>query len=182
MMRPSDLFPVLMVAMTATATTAAEPGPPPAPLSLPLAMDALGETIAACTAEGYKVAVTFVDLDGVMKLEARGDGSPIHSQRFSFRKAYTIASMGPMFGVETGSALVAHLRDFPGGLANVQSGNTDLLLLPGSAVIKSGGVPIGAIGVSGAPSAWIASSFATGSSLRTASEIFRMLAQKLSHD
>jgi uncharacterized protein GlcG (DUF336 family) len=152
MMRPSALFPVLMIAVTATAATAAEPVSPPPPLSLPLAMDVLAETVAVCTAKGYKVAVTLVDLDGVVKLAARGDGSPIHSQRFSFRKAYTLASMGPEFGVETGSALVAHLRDFPGGLANVQSGSTDLLFLPGGAVIKSGGVPIGAIGVSGAPS------------------------------
>jgi uncharacterized protein GlcG (DUF336 family) len=151
MMRPNVLFPVLMITMIATAAAAAEPAPPPVPLSLPLAMDALGATIAACTTAGFKVAVTLVDLDGVVKLEARGDGSPIHSQRFSFRKAYTIASMGPMFGVETGSALVAHLRDFPGGVANVQSGSTDLLFVPGSAVIRSGGVPIGAIGVSGAP-------------------------------
>src|SRR5580700_5197939 len=140
------LFPLVLTALAATAAHAE-----PVPLSLPLAMEALAETTAACTAKGYKVAVAVVDTDGVVKLEARGDGSPIHSQRFSFRKAYTIASMGPMFGVDTGSALVAHLRDFPGGLANVQSGSTDLLFLPGSAVIKSGGVPIGAIGVSGAP-------------------------------
>jgi uncharacterized protein GlcG (DUF336 family) len=120
-------------------------------LPLALATDAATETISACAAKGYRVAVAIVDLDGVVKLEARGDGSPIHSQRFSFRKAYTIVSMGPMFGVDTGGALVAHLRDFASGLANVQSGATDLLFLPGSTLIKSGGVTIGAIGVSGAP-------------------------------
>jgi uncharacterized protein GlcG (DUF336 family) len=147
MMRPNAVFPILLLALVGTAARAAEP----VPLSLPLAMEALTETMAACTAKGYKVNVTIVDPDGVVKLEARGDGSPIHSQRFAFRKAYTIVSMGPMFGVETGSALVAHLRDFPGGLANVQSGSTDLLFLPGSSVIRSARVPIGAIGVSGAP-------------------------------
>src|SRR5579863_5168065 len=104
MMRPSTLFPLVLIAFAATAAYAAEP----VPLTLPLAMEALGETIAVCAAKGYKVAVAIVDPEGVMKLGARGDGSPIHSQRFSFRKAYTIASMGPMFGVDTGSALVAH--------------------------------------------------------------------------
>jgi len=142
-MRPSALCYLALFALGAPAHAAE--------LSLPLALEALGETVAACDAKGFKVAVAIVDLDGVVKLEGRGDGSPIHSQRFSFRKAYTIASMGPMFGVETGSALVAHLRDFPAGLANVQSGATDLLFLPGSAVIHSNGQPIGAIGVSGAP-------------------------------
>jgi uncharacterized protein GlcG (DUF336 family) len=146
MMRPSTLLALIPIALAATAARAAEP----VALTLPLAIEALSETIAVCTAKGHKVAVAIVDPDGVIKLEARGDGSPIHSQRFSFRKAYTIASMGPMFGVETGGALLAHLHDFPGGLANVQSGSTDLLFLPGSAVIKSAGVPIGAIGVSGA--------------------------------
>jgi uncharacterized protein GlcG (DUF336 family) len=149
-MRLNARFRLAPIALIAIGTPPIQAGEP-SPLTLPVAMEALNETIAACASKGYKVAVTIVDLDGVVKLEARGDGSPIHSQRFSFRKAYTIASMGVMFGVDTGSALVAHLRDFPGGLANVQSGNTDLLFLPGSSVIASAGVPIGAIGVSGAP-------------------------------
>jgi uncharacterized protein GlcG (DUF336 family) len=141
---------VFLAALGGVAARSAESRSPEA-LSLSLAMDAATETINVCAARGYRVAVTIVDLDGVVKLEARGDGSPIHSQRFSFRKAYTIVSMGPMFNVDTGGALVAQLRDFPLGLANVQSGATDLLFVPGSTLIKSGGVAIGAIGVSGAP-------------------------------
>jgi uncharacterized protein GlcG (DUF336 family) len=140
----------LIAAFSGAEAQSAKSGAPVA-LSLALASDALTETIDACSAKGYKVAVTIVDTDGIVKLEARGDGSPIHSQRFSFRKAYTIVSMGPMFGVDTGGALVAHLRDFPSGLANVQAGATDLLFIPGSALIKSAGATIGAIGVSGAP-------------------------------
>jgi uncharacterized protein GlcG (DUF336 family) len=141
---------IFLVALGAIAAKSVESRSPEA-LSLSLAMDAATETINVCAARGYRVAVAIVDLDGVVKLEARGDGSPIHSQRFSFRKAYTIVSMGPMFNVDTGGALAEQLRDFPSGLANVQSGATDLLFLPGSTLIKSGGVTIGAIGVSGAP-------------------------------
>jgi uncharacterized protein GlcG (DUF336 family) len=145
------LVPVLFLFVPGgTAARSAESRSPEA-LSLSLAIDAATEAVDVCAAKGYRVAVAIVDPDGVVKLEARGDGSPIHSQRFSFRKAYTIVSMGPMFGVDTGGALVAKLRDFPSGLANVQSGATDLLFLAGSALIKSGGVSIGAIGVSGAP-------------------------------
>jgi uncharacterized protein GlcG (DUF336 family) len=145
------LVPVLFLsALGGAAVRSAEKGSPDA-LPLSLATDAASETINVCAAKGYRVAVAIVDPDGIAKLEARGDGSPIHSQRFSFRKAYTIVSMGPMFGVDTGGSLVAKLRDFPSGLANVQSGATDLLFLAGSALIKSGGVTIGAIGVSGAP-------------------------------
>jgi uncharacterized protein GlcG (DUF336 family) len=145
------LVPVAFLAGLGGAAARSAESRSPDALSLSLATDAAMETINVCAAKGYRVAVAIVDLDGIVKLEARGDGSPIHSQRFSFRKAYTIVSMGPVFGVDTGGALVAKLRDFPSGLANVQSGATDLLFLPGSALIKTGGVTIGAIGVSGAP-------------------------------
>lgn len=117
-------------------------------LSLAVAMDAVNEAIRACDAKGYKVTVAVVNLDGIVKVQARSDGSPIHSQRFSFRKAYTIASMGPEFGVDTSSALIERLGP---KIPNIASGSTDLLFLPGGVLIKSGAVPIGAIGVSGAP-------------------------------
>jgi uncharacterized protein GlcG (DUF336 family) len=97
------------------------------------------------------VAVTVVDTDGVVKAQVRGDGSPIHSQRFSFRKAYTIVSMGPEFGVDNSSALIKLLANSAMGLSNIASGSTDLLFLPGAVLIKSGNKAIGAIGVSGAP-------------------------------
>ena len=123
-------------------------------LSLRLSMEALNEAIRACDAKGYKVAVSVVDTDGVIKVQARGDESPIHSQRFSFRKAYTIVSMGPMFGVDASSALVKSLSASPQGLANVQSGETPLLFIPGGAIIRAGKSIVGAIGVSGAPSSF----------------------------
>ena len=145
------LVPIAFLAALGGTTTGAAESRSPDALPLSLAAEAATETINVCAAKGFKVAVAIVDPDGVAKLEERGDGSPIHSQRFSFRKAYTIVSMGPMFGVDTGGALVAQLRDFPSGLANVQSGATDLLFLAGSVLIKRGGVAIGAIGVSGAP-------------------------------
>ena len=123
-MRPSTLFPLVLIAFAATAAYSRARN-----VDVAAGDGGARRDDRRIAAKGYKVAVAIVDPEGVMKLGARGDGSPIHSQRFSFRKAYTIASMGPMFGVDTGSALVAHLRDFPGGLANVQSGSTDLLFL-----------------------------------------------------
>jgi uncharacterized protein GlcG (DUF336 family) len=114
-------------------------------------MEALTETVQSCAVKGYNVAVTVVDTDGVIKVEARGDGSPIHSQRFSFRKAFTIVSMGPMFGVDSSGALVEFLSTNPAGITNIESGSTDLLFLPGAVLVKSGKDAIGAIGVSGAP-------------------------------
>jgi len=121
------------------------------PLSLVATMTVVNEAIRVCGEKGYKVTVAVVDTDGVVKVQARSDGSPIHSQRFAFRKAYTIVSMGPEFGVDSSGALVKLLSSSPMGLANVASGSTDLLFLPGGVLIKSGKTAIGAIGVSGAP-------------------------------
>ena len=105
----------ISLAMPARAGTAVQ-------LPLSLSMEAANEAIGACAAKGYKVAAAIADLDGVIKVQARGDGSPIHSQRFSFRKAFTIVSMGPMFGVDTTSALVKTISQFPQGLSNVAGG------------------------------------------------------------
>ena len=123
----------------------------PVPLPLSLSVEAMNEAISTCAAKGYRVTAAIVDPDGVVKVQARGDGSPIHSQRFSFRKAFTIVSMGPMFGVDSTSALVKTISEFPQGLSNVQAGSTDLLFLPGAVLLKSGTETVGAIGVSGAP-------------------------------
>lgn len=123
-------------------------------LPLALASEAMNEAIKICGEKGYRVAVSVVDPDGVIKVQARGDASPIHSQQFSFRKAFTIVSMGPMFGADTSSAVVKALSASPQGLSNAQSGNTPLLFLPGAVLLKSGTTSVGALGVSGAPSSF----------------------------
>lgn len=123
-------------------------------LPLSLSLDAVNEIIQVCAVKNFKVTVTVVDPDGVVKVQARSDGTPIHSQQFSFRKAYTMVSMGPMLSVNTSSALIKALGASPQGLTNVQSGATPLLFLPGAALMRSGDTAIGAIGVSGAPSSF----------------------------
>jgi uncharacterized protein GlcG (DUF336 family) len=113
---------------------------------------AANEAIRVCGAKGYKIVATVVDPDGVIKLQARSDGSPVHSMRFSFRKAYTAVSMGPMFGVDTSSGIISFITSKnPVGLSNIASGSADLLFIPGGALIKAHGQTTGAIGVSGAP-------------------------------
>ncbi len=122
------------------------------PLTLAQSVTAASEAIRVCAAKGYKIVATVVDLDGVIKLQARGDGGPVHSLRFSFRKAYTTVSMGPMFGVDTSSGVIGFITSKnPVGLSNIASGSADLLFLPGGALIKGHGQTLGAIGISGAP-------------------------------
>ena len=135
-----------------TAAPLAHAGAIPAPVTLAQSMTVANEAVQVCATKGYKVVATVVDPDGVIKVQARGDGGPVHSLRFSFRKAYTTVSMGPMFGVDTSSGVISFITSKnPAGLSNIASGSADLLFLPGGVLIKAQGQPAGAIGVSGAP-------------------------------
>ena len=66
-------------------------------LPLDLAVEAGMAAIKACELEGYKVTVTIVDVAGYKKLQLKGDGSTIHTKDSSYGKAYTMATMGPVF-------------------------------------------------------------------------------------
>ncbi|WP_183085067.1 GlcG/HbpS family heme-binding protein [Trinickia fusca] len=106
-------------------------------LTLQQAIDATTEALHACAAKGYKVAVTVVDPDGVIKLQARGDDSPIHSRQFSFRKAFTVMSMGPMVGGDSSSGVIQFINSKnPAGTATVGAASPDLLFLPGAVLLK----------------------------------------------
>src|SRR6476661_4272113 len=63
-------------------------------LSAALANELVGDSVAQCAKNGYKVWAVVVDLDGVRQALLRGDGAPIHSQDNAYYKAYTVASMG----------------------------------------------------------------------------------------
>src|SRR5438477_7979659 len=63
-------------------------------LSAALANELVGESVAQCARNGYKVVAVVVDLDGVRQALLRGDGAPIHSMDNAYYKAYTLASMG----------------------------------------------------------------------------------------
>src|ERR1700721_1121045 len=66
-----------------------------------LANVAAQEALRACIANGYAVTVTLVDVSGVPQVILRGDHSTIHTRDSSFRKAYTVITMGPLFKQQT---------------------------------------------------------------------------------
>jgi uncharacterized protein GlcG (DUF336 family) len=142
----------LMQAEHASSATVSPHAETPAPISMSLALEAATETVKSCAEKGYKVVVTVVDPDGVIKVQLRGDGAPVHSLGFSFRKAFTVVSMGPMFGVDSSSGVINFITSKnPAGIGNIGAGATDLLFIPGAVLLTSGLETVGAIGVSGAP-------------------------------
>ena len=106
-------------------------------LSAALAAEAVGEAVAACAKQGYKVTAAIVDTDGVTQALLRAD------------KAYTVLMLGEPRNEDASGAIAQRSGATPsaGGLAKL----SHILLLPGAIRIKVGAEAIAAIGVGGAP-------------------------------
>ncbi|MGH6627976.1 MAG: GlcG/HbpS family heme-binding protein [Burkholderiaceae bacterium] len=113
-------------------------------ISLELANQIAGATVAACAANGYAVAATVVDRAGLVRAVQRADNAGAHTLGSSQQKAWTSASaknstLAMMEGAQKNPA-AANLVHLPG-----------FLLLGGGVPIKVGNETIGAVGVGGAP-------------------------------
>ena len=119
-------------------------------LSAALANELVGDTVAICAKQGYKVWAVVVNMDGVRQALLRGDGAPMHSQDNAYYKAYSAASI--TLGRNEGST-----KEVADRMAKAAPSSIPYTQLPnvtygqGGVTIKSGGQAIGAIGVSGAP-------------------------------
>lgn len=118
-------------------------------LPLSLASEAALEAVRACAEKGWPVTAVVVDPSGDTKVLAKGDHSTAHTRISSFRKAYTVVTLGPIFGFDTLSTFVEKTRGGP----NVQAlaSLPDILLLAGGVAVKAKGETVAAIGVGGAP-------------------------------
>src|SRR5437588_12571420 len=57
-----------------------------------LAFEAVGEAVAACTAQGHRVSASVINPDGVRIATLHGDGSGQHTLDASYAKAYAAVS------------------------------------------------------------------------------------------
>jgi uncharacterized protein GlcG (DUF336 family) len=119
-------------------------------ISAALANEIVGESVAQCAKNGYKVWAVVVDLDGVRQALLRGDGAPIHSQDNAYYKAYTVASMG-IARKETSTKQIADrmAKNPPSPVPVFPLPN--ITYAQGALAIVHNGEMIGAVGVSGAP-------------------------------
>ena len=118
-------------------------------LPLSLAIEAAAEAVRVCESSGYAVSASVVDPSGVVKLQAKGDHSTIHTRDSSFRKAYTVVTLGPIFRFDTSSAFATLVAKSPAGQAIASL--PDILPLAGGVAIKAGDEIVAALGVGGAP-------------------------------
>src|SRR2546429_6562347 len=119
-------------------------------LSAALANELVGDSVAICAKNGYKVVAVVVDLDGVRQAVLRGDGAPIHSMDNAYYKAYTIASLGLSRKEETTKAIADRMAKNPP--SNVpQTPLPNVSYAQGAIAIMAGGNTIGGLGGSRAP-------------------------------
>jgi uncharacterized protein GlcG (DUF336 family) len=119
-------------------------------LSAALANQLVGDSVANCAKNGYKVVAVVVDLDGVRQALLRGDGAPIHSMDNAYYKAYTIASLGLARKEETTKAIADRMAKAPPSTVP-QTPLPNVTYAQGAIAIMAGGQAIGGLGVSGAP-------------------------------
>jgi uncharacterized protein GlcG (DUF336 family) len=119
-------------------------------LSAPLANELVGETVANCAQKGYRVTAVVVDLDGVRQALLRGNGAPIHTLDNAFYKAYSAASLTLARKEDSTKAVAERMSKNPPTTVP-QTPLPNVTYAVGGVTIMAGGVPIGAIGVSGAP-------------------------------
>src|SRR5438477_6220476 len=119
-------------------------------LSAALANELVGDSVAICAKNGYKVVAVVVDLDGVRQAVLRGDGAPIHSMDNAYYKAYTVASMGLARKEETTKQIADRMAKAPPSSVPVFP-LPNITYAQGAVAITVNGETIGALGVSGAP-------------------------------
>jgi uncharacterized protein GlcG (DUF336 family) len=119
-------------------------------LSAALANELVGESVAQCMKNGYKVTAAVVDLDGVRQAVLRGDGAPIHTLDNAYFKAYSIASLG-LSRKEESTKQIADRMAKAAPTTVPQTPLPNVTYAQGGLAIMAGGTTIGGLGISGAP-------------------------------
>src|SRR5438046_2857444 len=119
-------------------------------ISAALANELVGDSVAQCAKNGYKVVAVVVDLDGVRQAMLRGDGAPIHSMDNAFYKAYTLASMGLARKEESTKQMADRMAKNPPSSVPVFP-LPNITYAQGAVAIFANGETMGTLGVSGAP-------------------------------
>ncbi len=112
-------------------------------ISSQFAFELAQEAVNQCSAEGYKVSATVVDLSGNVMAQLRADGAGIHTLDSSRKKAFTVISMKQPSG-----NLMKTIAEKP-ILQPLQYMDENLLFLAGGVPVELNKAMIGAVGVGG---------------------------------
>ena len=135
-------------------------------LSAALAAEAVGEAVAACAKQGYKVTAAIVDTDGVTQALLRGDGASMTTLSAARDKAYTVLMLGEPRNEDTSGAIAQRSGATP--FRGWPRQATAYSFVAGRDQIKVGAEAIAAIGVGGAPGGDLDEACAKAESTRSA--------------
>lgn len=97
------------------------------------------------------MTATIVDVFGTPHAVLRGGHAVIHTRDSSFRKAYTVVTMGPILHVDTTSGFIGVLPKYPPPVARSLASAPNVTALPGGVAFKAGDETIAGLGVGGSP-------------------------------
>lgn len=120
-------------------------------LPMRVALKAAEAAVASCATHGWDVTATVVDPAGLVIVQLRGDHATVHTKDSAFRKAYTIVSMGPVFGLTRTSQFVALIQKAPNGAGPELADLPDIFANAGGVAIQHGAEIVGGLGVGGSP-------------------------------
>jgi uncharacterized protein GlcG (DUF336 family) len=151
--QPSGLLVSTALAITLACHTAAiaQVGQSGYSLPLDLAVEAAHTAVRSCANKGWPVTATVVDTSGLVRAELKGDNSTVHTKDTAFRKAYTVITLGPIFGFDKSADFVGLVQKYQNGAGAALTTIPHVLALAGGVAIKRGNETVAAIGVGGAP-------------------------------
>ncbi|WP_158932480.1 heme-binding protein [Acidisphaera sp. S103] len=120
-------------------------------LPMKVALKAAQTAIDSCATHGWDVTASVVDPAGLVIVQLRGDHATVHTKDSSYRKAYTIVSMGPVFGLTRTSEFIALTQKAPNGAGPELTALPDIFANAGGVAIKHGSEIVAGLGVGGSP-------------------------------
>jgi uncharacterized protein GlcG (DUF336 family) len=120
-------------------------------LPMKVALKAAEAAVDSCAAHGWDVTATVVDPAGLVIVQLRGDHATVHTKDSAYRKAYTIVSMGPVFGLTRTSQFVELIQKAPNGAGPELADLPNIFANAGGVAIKHGTEIVGGLGVGGSP-------------------------------
>jgi uncharacterized protein GlcG (DUF336 family) len=146
----------LLVALSAASITLCAPASAQVNTSgyympMKVAERAAQAAVQACAERGYPVNAFVVDTSGLVIVQLRGDHATVHTKDSAFRKAYTVVTMGPIFGLDRTSEFVQLVAKYPNGAGVQLASAPNVVALPGAVAIKRGSEIVAGLGVGGSP-------------------------------
>jgi uncharacterized protein GlcG (DUF336 family) len=120
-------------------------------LPMKVALKAAEAAIDSCAAHGWDVTASVVDPAGLVIVQLRGDHATVHTKDSSYRKAYTIVSMGPVFSLTRTSQFAALIQKAPNGAGPEHTDLPDIFANAGGVAIEHGSEIVGGLGIGGSP-------------------------------